>query len=125
MALLISVGGGSVRLVRQLLNEAVLPSTIAAGLGVLLAYLGSDSLVRIMATGRLPIDLRVRPDGRVLLFTAAVALLTGVLFGLVPVVRAMPLPESVRGRATRTRRLFGNGLIVSHVAVSVVLLTAA
>ena len=81
MALRISLGAGRFRLVRQLLTESLLLSTIAGGLGVVLAYLGSDSLVRIMATGRLPVDLRVAPDGRVLLFTAGVALLTGVLFG--------------------------------------------
>src|SRR5260370_32025435 len=68
---------------------------------------------------------RVRRDGRVLLCRAAVAMLPGVLFGLVPVVGAMPLRESVRGGETRTRRLFGKGLIVSQVAFSVVLLTAA
>ena len=60
-----------------------------------------------------------------LLFTAVVALLTGVLFGLVPAVRAMPLRDSVRGGETRTYRLFGKGLIVAQVALSVVLLTAA
>ena len=125
MALRVSLGAGRFRLVRQLLTDSLLLSTIAGGLGVVLAYLGSDSLVRMMATGRLPIDLQVRPDVRVLLFTAAVALLTGVLFGLVPAVRAMPLRESVRGGETRTRRLFGKGLIVSQVAFSVVLLTAA
>ncbi len=125
MALRISLGAGRFRLVRQLLTESLLLSTIAAALGVVLAFFGSDALVRIMATGRVPIDLQVRPDGRVLLFTAAVALLTGVLFGLVPALRAMPLRESVRTGETRTRRLFGKGLIVSQVAFSVVLLTAA
>jgi len=61
----------------------------------------------------------------VLLFTVAVALLTGVLFGLVPALRALPLRDSGRGGETRTRRLFGKSLIVSQVAFSVVLLTAA
>jgi len=125
MALRISLGAGRLRLVRQLLTESLLLSGVAAALGVLLGYVGSDSLVRIMATGRVPIALQVRPDGRVLLFTAAVALLTGVLFGLVPAVRAMPLRNSVRGGETGTYRLFGKGLIVSQVAFSVVLLTAA
>jgi putative ABC transport system permease protein len=125
MALRISLGAGRLRLVRQLLTESLLLSTIAAGFGTWFAYLGSDSLVRIMATGRVPIDLRVRPDGRVLLFTTAVALLSGILFGLVPALRAMPLRESVRGGESRMRRLFGKSLIVSQVALSVVLLTAA
>ncbi|SPF32235.1 conserved membrane hypothetical protein [Candidatus Sulfopaludibacter sp. SbA4] len=125
MALRISLGAGRFRLVRQLLTESLLLSAVAAALGVLLAYAGSDSLVRIMATGRFPVELSVRPDARVLLFTAAVALLTGVLFGLVPAVRALPLRDSGRGGETRTRRLFGKSLIVAQVAFSVVLLTAA
>ncbi|SPF32234.1 conserved membrane hypothetical protein [Candidatus Sulfopaludibacter sp. SbA4] len=125
MALRVSLGAGRLRLVRQLLTESLLLSGVAAALGVVLGYAGSDALVRIMATGRVPIDLEVRPDGRVLLFTAAVAMLTGVLFGMVPAVRALPLRDSARSGETSTRRLFGKSLIVAQVAFSVVLLTAA
>jgi predicted permease len=132
MAVRVSLGAGRLRIVRQLLTESLLLSVVAGALGVLLAQAGSQSLVRIMATGRLPVELQVRPDARVLLFTIGVSLLTGALFGLLPAIRAMganPAP-SLReaGRAageTRFRRLFGKALVVSQVAFSVVLLTAA
>ncbi|HEY2013371.1 MAG TPA: ABC transporter permease [Bryobacteraceae bacterium] len=121
MTLRVSLGAGRFRLVRQLLTESLLLSAIAAALGILLAYVGSQYLVRMMATGRLPMELHVRPDVRVMLFTAGVALLTGVFFGLIPALRAI---RDLRGVAP-TRRLFGKGLIVCQVALSVVLLAAA
>jgi predicted permease len=111
----------------------------AAGglLGVFLAYFGANALVRTITSGRtmpglpLQIEIQVHPDGHVLLFTAGIALLTGVLFGLAPALRAMgTAPASslqVAGRASETRlgRLFGKGLVVAQVALSVVLLSAA
>jgi putative ABC transport system permease protein len=125
MSLRVALGAGRFRLARQLLTESLLLSAVAAACGVLLAYVASDALVRMMATGRLPIAISVRPDGRVLLFTAAVAMLTGALFGLIPAWRAMPVRESVRTGETRAGRIFGKSLIVAQVAFSVVLLTGA
>jgi predicted permease len=125
MALRVSLGASRVRLVRQLLTESLLISGIAATLGVILSYFGSDALVTIMKSGRLPIDLEVRPDLRVLLFTAAVSLAAGVVFGIIPAFRATPTSRSGRAGETRSGRIFGQTLIVAQVAFSVVLLTAA
>jgi predicted permease len=127
-----ALGAGQLRIVRQLLAEALLLSAVAAGLGIWLAYIASNALVALMATGRLPIALRIEPDARVLVFTVTVALLTGVLFGLAPAVPAMAMTDAPAlnpaGRGlggTALRRLFGRAMVISQVALSVVLLTAA
>ena len=132
MALRVSLGASRFRLVRQALTESLLLSMMGGVLGVFLAYLGSAALVRIIATARGPrIELAVRPDARVLLFTAGVALLTGVLFGLAPALRAwgaMPtlsLREAGKGGETRLRRLIGKSLVTAQVALSVALLSGA
>jgi predicted permease len=136
MALRVALGAGRVRLLRQLLTESLLLSTAGASAGVFAAYFGAETLVRIIASGRMiglpqPLDIPVEPDARVLLFTATVALLTGVLFGLAPALRAMrtapasSLRAPGKGVETRFGRLFGNGLVISQVALSVLLLSAA
>jgi len=137
MALRVCLGAGRLRLLRQVLAESLLLAAAGSLLGVFLAYFGADALVRIITSGRtmpgLPpqIEIQVHPDGHVLLFAAGIALLTGVLFGLVPALRAMttaPAPSlQAAGRATETRlgRLFGKGLVTAQVAFSVVLLSAA
>jgi predicted permease len=133
MALRISLGAGRFRLVRQVLTESLLLSGAGSLLGVFLAYFGADALVRILESGRqmpgLPLHIEVHLDGQVLLFTAGIALLTGVLFGLAPAWNAFActpaLREWGRGGETRLRRLFGKSLVVVQVALSVVLLSAA
>ena len=125
MALRLSLGATGSRLVRQVLTEALLLSTAGGVAGVILAYFGADALVRIMTSGRpmigLPahIEIRVRPDMDVLLFTAGVTFLTGVLFGLAPAWSAIAARQIVR-----PRRLFGKSLVVAQVAQSVVLLSS-
>ena len=132
MALRVSLGAGGFRLACQVLTESLLLSMMGGVLGVLLAYLGCAALVRIIATAQGPrIELHVRLDVHLLIFTAGTALLTGVLFGLAPALRAWgavptsSLREAGRAGETRRRRLFGKSLVVVQVAFSVTLLSAA
>jgi putative ABC transport system permease protein len=137
MAVRAALGAGRFRLVRQVLTESLLLSAGGSLLGVFLAYFGANTLVRILESGRqmpglpLHLDIQVRPDGHVLLFTAGVALLTGMLFGLAPAWNAFTSPpaSSLReiGRIGETRfsRLFGKSLVVAQVALSVVLVSTA
>jgi putative ABC transport system permease protein len=137
MAVRVSLGAGRFRIARQVLTESLLLSVAGSALGVLLAYFGADALVRLMTSGRQPpgwpqhLEIHTAPDLRVLSFTAAIALLTGVLFGLAPAwsaFRSAPvsaLREIGSAGENKARRVFGNGLVVVQVALSVILLSAA
>jgi putative ABC transport system permease protein len=135
MAVRVAMGAGRFRLMRQVLTESLLLSGLGGVLGIFLAYSGAGALVRIMLSGRPPIgpriDIQVRPDAHVLLFTGGVALITGLLFGLAPAWSAFAsglassLRESGRASETRLGRLFGKSLVVAQVALSVGMLSAA
>ena len=131
MAVRVSLGASRLRLLQQGLTESVLLAASGGLPGILLAYWGSGALVRIMGSGRERVELQAGPDLVVLLFTATIILLTGVLFGLAPswqAFRSTPvtfLRESARAGESRVQRLFGKGLVVAQVAFSVALLSAA
>jgi predicted permease len=131
MAVRVSLGATRARLVRQALTESLLLSATGALPGMALAWAGTAALLRVLASGRDPIEMRVGPDVRVLLFTAAVAVLTGVLFGLAPALRASAstpadaLRSGGRTGETRLQRLLGKGLVAAQVAFSLLLLSAA
>jgi len=137
MALRVSLGAGRMRLLRQVMTESLLLSGAGGLLGILVAYFGARALVRIFLSGRPIVGLpphfmfEVRPDAHVLLFTFAAALLTGVLFGLVPALRAVPsapasmLQGGVRPTQARAARFFGKSLVAAQVALSVVVLSLA
>ena len=137
MALRVSLGAGRVRLVRQALTESLLLAAMGGALGVALASLGAGTLVRVVLSGReflrlqQRIEIQVQPDLQVLLFTITIAVLTAVLFGAAPAWHALiTAPVSslrTHGAAaeTRSRRLFGKGLVVGQIAWSIVLLSAA
>jgi putative ABC transport system permease protein len=136
-ALRISLGAGRLRLARQVLTESLLLSALGSLLGVVFAYFGADALMRILASGRqvpgLPSHLKIpiQPDAHVLLFTTGLALLSGTLFGLAPTLHAWAtspissLRDSGKASDNRFRSFFGKGLVITQVAFSVVLLSAA
>lgn len=133
MAVRLGMGASRGRLVRQVLTESLLLSGAGTLIGVLLAYFGTGVLVRIMASGRAHehLDIQVEPDLKLLLFTAGIALLTGLLFGLAPAwyaFRAAPashLRQSGKAVDTRFWRIFGKGLVAAQVALSILLVSGA
>jgi predicted permease len=124
----LALGAGRLQIVRQLLTEAVVLAGIAGALGLAMASWGSHAVLRmaVPASDRLPIEPAV--DYRMLAFAAASALLTCVLFGLVPAIRATsprPFLATRQLGGGRRRRRMARVLVASQVALSLVLLAGA
>src|SRR5215469_2220967 len=126
-----ALGASRKRLVRQLLTESVLLSIMAALLALLLARIGMRSLVALSPSD-LPRVNDIHLDGWAFAFTLAVAVITGILFGLVPAFRASSgeihekLGEATARVSTGRRHgRFRAALVVSEVALCLVLLTGA
>ena len=131
IALRFAIGASRARVIRQLITESVLLSVSGAAFGLLFAGIAGRSLLAVFSTGGFnPIALDMRPDTRVLLFTTTIALFTGILFGLVPALRATATGpaaalKSGSGIAPRTRTRLLPALVVSQVALSLTLLIGA
>ena len=132
MAVRRAVGASRLRLIRQLLTECLLLSTAGALLGILFAHWGSMLLVRFISTARDQVYLDLSFDWRVLGFTAAIAIITAVLFGVLPAFRStrVSLTAAMKGSLAmdpeRHARLRPRRWIVAaQVALSMVLLVGA
>jgi putative ABC transport system permease protein len=128
----LAVGASRMRLVRQLLTECVLLSLGGAAVGILFAQWSSRLLVRYISTEHNKIFLDVALDGRVLGFTALAAILTGILFGVLPAFRStrVSLASSVRGEAPGSggkdaRFRSGRWTVAVQIAICLVLVTTA
>jgi len=126
IAIRMAVGGGRGRLIRQLLTESLLLSSLGAMLGVLFAEWCARLLVRFLDAS---VDLSL--DVRVLAFTASVAVLTGLLFGIAPAWRGTRVdPQSglkanARGAVEGTKLGLGKVLVMAQVALSLLLVVGA
>jgi predicted permease len=124
-----ALGASQSRLLRQSLTESILLALAGGGLGLLLAALGTRAALNALPTG-LPRADEIGLDARVLLFTAAISLLTGVLAGLAPALKtrqrrlAETLKESGRGAGGGRHRAQG-ALVAVEVALALVLLIGA
>ncbi|MGH9386249.1 MAG: ADOP family duplicated permease [Vicinamibacterales bacterium] len=128
LAVRLSLGAGRAQLVRQLLVESVVVSLLGAGAGLLVAGWGSRALVAMLSTRNVPVMLDLAMDWRVFGFTAAVGVLTGVLFGVAPALRgtsvtpADALRDHSRGVVTGGGRFsLGYALVALQVALSFML----
>jgi predicted permease len=135
LAVRVALGSNRGRLVRQLLSESILLSGAGAAVGLLLAQWGDRLLLRLVSGSSTPIPLDVHLDATVLAFTLGVMLFTGILFGLIPALRATRLDLNLvlRGTAQNisavehgARRLpMGKVLVGAQVAISLLLLVTA
>jgi predicted permease len=128
IAVRLALGARRSRLLRQFLTESLLLSAGGGALGLLLAWWGSNGLVVFMSNGQDRILPALTPDARVLAFTAAVSVLTGVFFGLAPAFRATRVdagPTLKETRAMSASNRLGKILVVSQAALSLVLLIGA
>ncbi|HEV2666091.1 MAG TPA: ABC transporter permease, partial [Blastocatellia bacterium] len=129
MAVRVALGASRATLVRQLLTESVLLAASGAALGILLAFWGTSFIAAQLPNG-IPRLQEANVDARVLVFTLAVSLLTGLLFGLAPALQASRpnltegLKEGERGSSGR-RQLLRSALVVGEVALTLTLLVGA
>ena len=125
-----ALGAGRGRLIRQLLTESLVLALTGGLLGVALAYVGVRTLTTIGAA-ELPRASAIRIDGAVLLYALGVSMLAGILFGLLPALRATSanlqgmLRAGSRGSVGAAGGRLRGGLVVAEVALAVILVIGA
>jgi predicted permease len=126
IGLRLSLGASRGRLLRQLLTESTLLSVIGGICGAALGYWGTPLLVAIMSRGRVPIVLDLAIHTRTLIFTALISLVTGLVFGIAPALRATS-QECMHGArlAGGSSKRWTAALIISQVSLCLIVLVCA
>lgn len=132
LAVRVSIGAGRARLIRQMLAESLLLAVLGGVCGIVLAAWADHLLLAFLPQGHTSLVVDLHPGSRALFFTAALAIVTGVLFGLVPALQSTrcDLTASLKSDAAGASgssggTLFRRLLVVSQVAFSLVLLIVA
>jgi len=126
----LALGMSRLRLVRQLMTESLVLSSMGAVLGLAFAWLGREALLRLVSADGSRAPVAVGTDVRLIAFVAVVAIATALLFGSVPAWRSLrtSLVTSLtarRGSGSRANHVVSPLLVVAQVAVSLVLLMGA
>jgi predicted permease len=132
MGIRLSLGATRGRLVRQLLTESMMLAILGGGVAVLVTLWTSKAFASLRPPSQLPIWLSIQVDHRVLLASLAISVLTGVVFGLLPALRASGInPASVVKEASgsvgggRRKIRLSSGLAVAQIALSLLMLVFA
>jgi predicted permease len=130
IAVRIALGAARARLVRQLLTESLILFGAGGVLGVGLAFLATRALSGLPLPVDVPIAIDASPDARAIIVTLAVALVTGIVFGLAPALQGSrdDVATTLRGDTSgsgRSRSRLRNALVIAQVAASLLLLTAS
>jgi predicted permease len=137
MAVRLALGAGRARIVRQLLTESVLLAALGGALGILFAYWGAHAIVSFVSSNQTrPLGFAMGVDLRVLGFTVAASLCTGIIFGVAPAFRSarVNLTPTLKegegssagaGHAAGKWFSIGNALVVTQVALAIVVLVGA
>jgi len=131
VAIRLALGATRWRLIRQLLTESLLLSSLGGALGLVIAYWSTTLILALKPPIPVPIALDLSLNARVLLFTLAASLLTGIVFGLAPALqasRASLVPALASDRVASPgggRFRLRSSLVILQVAVSLVLLISA
>src|SRR6185369_8534224 len=132
IAVRLSLGASRARLVRQLLVESLTLSFAGGIVGLFLAFVLTRGLLALVPNGTQPLLISPRPDARILAFTLALTFLTGIVFGLLPALRASrpdpwtTLKDTMGSIAGAGGSLFlRKGLVTVQVALSFLLLFGA
>jgi len=132
IAIRLALGAARRRIIRQLLTESIVIAAVGGVVGIALALVGTRLLLAAVASGVSNLGLEAPLDLRVLFFTAAISLTTGLLFGLAPAIRSTR-PDIGRALAATGRSLMGGRgrgrtarvLVATQVALSLVLVLGA
>ena len=126
-----ALGAGRARLIRQFMTEGVLLSIVGGALGLVLARVGVDALLRVYPSS-LPRTAEVAVDPVVLIFTFGISIATGLIFGLAPIMHTRvkglvtALKEGgAKGATGAARHHVRRGLVMAEVALAVMLVIGA
>ncbi len=131
IAVRLALGASRGRIVSQLLVESIMLAIIGGALGVVFAMTIDRALIAFLPRGSSSLAISTTPDWRILAFSAAVSIVTGVLFGLVPALQATrphvagTLKDQVGSIAGGTSVMLRKGLVAAQVTLSLLLLIGA
>ncbi|HYA89190.1 MAG TPA: ABC transporter permease [archaeon] len=132
IAIRMSLGASRWRLVRQLLVESLMLALLGGGVALLITFWTEGTLMKFLPVMDFPISLNVSTDRTVLLATVAISVLTGVIFGILPALRASGLApvavlkeESGSASGGLRKARLTSGLVVAQISISLLLLVCA